>query len=322
MTNKEKYELFCSRNYVQIYSKPWWLDAICGEDNWDVWIYELGNDILAAMPYYVETRGHYRYITKAPFTQINGIQFSGINGNAKRQTIAAMEEKIINAACDYIESLKIDVYEQQYPYTFKNWQPFYWRNYKSILRYTYVIPYDKSMDVVKDEISSKYKGHIKKGQRSTEILSDFDKSLFKTEHEKIFLRQNLPDPLSNAMWERMYGECKKRDKGITLAAVDENGNIHGVMFLVWDEKAIYLLLGGYMPEYAWSQAYPALTYHAISLSRKMGLGFDFEGSMIKRIACSMREYGGIPMPYFRIRKVFNPDIIKQEAQKEIEGLLK
>ena len=36
--NKERYERFCERNYVQIFSKAWWMDAICGEESWDVWI--------------------------------------------------------------------------------------------------------------------------------------------------------------------------------------------------------------------------------------------------------------------------------------------
>ena len=64
MTNKERYEKFCESTYVPIYSKPWWMDAVCGADNWDVWLYESGGNILAAMPYYMEQRGAYRYITK------------------------------------------------------------------------------------------------------------------------------------------------------------------------------------------------------------------------------------------------------------------
>ncbi len=38
MTNKEKYQAFCEHTYVPIYSKPWWMDAVCGPENWDVWL--------------------------------------------------------------------------------------------------------------------------------------------------------------------------------------------------------------------------------------------------------------------------------------------
>jgi len=67
--SKEKFKKFCENTYVPIYSQPWWLDIICGKENWNVWLYEKGNEVLAAMPYYTENRGKYRYITKAPLTE-------------------------------------------------------------------------------------------------------------------------------------------------------------------------------------------------------------------------------------------------------------
>ena len=83
MENKEKYFKFCEQNYIPIFSKPWWMDAVCGSKNWDVWLYEKGTDILAAMPYYLEQRGKYHYITKALLTQNNGIIFHD-SDNAKK----------------------------------------------------------------------------------------------------------------------------------------------------------------------------------------------------------------------------------------------
>ena len=76
MDSKTTYDRFCEKTYVPIYSKPWWLDAVCGADNWNVWIYKKGESVLAAMPYYFETRGEYKYITKATLTQNNGIIFT------------------------------------------------------------------------------------------------------------------------------------------------------------------------------------------------------------------------------------------------------
>ena len=74
-TNKELYADWCETTYVPIFSKPWWMDAVCGEDNWDVWLCDDDGDICAAMPYFTEKRGEYKYITKAPLTQNNGIIF-------------------------------------------------------------------------------------------------------------------------------------------------------------------------------------------------------------------------------------------------------
>ena len=52
--DKEAYQRFCEKNLAPIFSQPWWMDAICGEDAWDVWLCRHGDEIVAAMPYYME----------------------------------------------------------------------------------------------------------------------------------------------------------------------------------------------------------------------------------------------------------------------------
>ena len=86
---------------------------------------------------------------------------------------------------------------------------------------------------------------------------------------------------------------------------------------MWDEQSVYHLLGGSIPEYQYLQTYNMLTWEAIKIASQMGFKFDFEGSVIKRISKSMRQFGGKPMPYFRIRKVFNPNIVRLEAEQQI-----
>lgn len=320
MTNKEAYSEFCKSTYVPIYSQPWWMDAVCGPENWDVWLYRTGDETVhgveAAMPYYMEQRGPYRYITKAPLTQNNGIVF-GYDSARGAVTRAEWEEKIINAACAFIKSLDLDVYEQQYHYSFQNWQPFFWNNYTNALRYTYVIPDTSDMERVDRGITSKYRKKIRKGQRLTRVCTDITADEFYTEHEKIFSRQGLPCPFSREFWLRLYGACMEHEAGQAFCARDEAGNIHALLYMVWDERSAYELLGGYMQEFSSSQAHPALIYHAITVAHEKGLAYDFEGSMIHRIARARRQFGGIPTPYYRIRKVFNPEIVRREAEDYI-----
>lgn len=316
---KEKYIGFCEKVYVPIYSKSWWLDAICGEDNWDVWLYENGSDILAAMPYYIEKRGDYTYITKAPLTQNNGIIFNypqGAKDIAKRQ----FEEKVIDAACEFIESLKVDAYEQQYQYDFTNWLPFFWNYYNSITRYTYVFEDLTNLDVIWEGISSNYRKKIRKGQKNASFDRGLDYTVFYEEHEKIFAKQGLPCPFSFQLFERLYKACIENNAGEIIYAKTEAGEIASILFLVWDDKSMYQLLGGSMPEYQNLETYNALIWNAINFAAEKGLRYDFEGSVIKRISKSFREFGGDPKPYFRIRKVFNPQIIRDEAEQQIRKL--
>ncbi|MDD6400146.1 MAG: GNAT family N-acetyltransferase [Lachnospiraceae bacterium] len=316
---KKEYEEFCKSNYVQIYSKPWWMDVICGEDNWDVWLYKSGNVVQAAMPYYIEKRGKYIYITKAIFTQTNGIIFADEKSN-KEAAIAKKQDRIIKEACEFIKNMNVDVYEQQYPYSFVNWQPFYWQRYTNFLRYTYVIENTWDSECWMGNMTPQMRNHIKKGCNSLSCDENITVEQFYNEHVKIFEKQGKNNPFSFEFWKKFYFECKKQECCKMMCARDNAGNIAAIIFLVWDEQSVYQLLGGYMPEYSSLQGFPYLIYQGIIFAGEMKLKYDFEGSMVPQLARSYREYGGTAKPYFRIRKVFNPEIIMAEAEESVKQI--
>lgn len=321
MTNKESYIDFCNKVYVPIYSKPWWMDAVCGSDNWDVWLYEKNGNILAAMPYYMEQRRTFHYITKPLLTQNNGIIFRyPEDGLFKRSTKQAFEEEVIEQACQFIRELGIDVYEQQYHYTFSYWLPFFWNHYTALTRVTYVIENTSDIDSVWNDISSKYRSLIRKGRKNAIFKSDLDKKTFYTEHEKIFARQGLNCPFSYEFWERLYSACCQNQSGKIMYAETPEKEIASLLFVVWDEQSVYHLLGGNIPNLQSLDTYSALTWEAIRFASERGLKYDFEGSVIKRISKSFREFGGEPKRYYRIRKVFNEEILREEFEKQLFDL--
>lgn len=320
--SKIQYEAFCATNYVPIYSKPWWLDAVVGSENWDVWIHS-GSDGVpdAAMPYYLERRKYGLYITKAPLTQCNGIIFSHPKG-ASNITRAKFEERVINEADEFISSLGLAVYEQQYHWTFSNWLPFRWLGYSAEPRYTYVIEDTSSVDVMWAAMDRKCRKLIRRGQRNGTLDSGIRLEEFWSEHAKVFAKQGLQVPFSREMFEGLYQECERRGCGQLLCMRSSDGRVASVVFEVWDERSMYSLVGGSVPELQSLDTYHALRWEAMKLAHDKGLMFDFEGSVIKRISRSVREYGGSPKLYFRIRKIFNPNVIRMEAEREIALLEK
>lgn len=319
MNNKEKYSRFCKDVYVPIFSQPWWMDAICGEDSWDVWLYEKGGTVVSAMPYYFEERDGYKYITKAPLTQNNGLLFQ-YPDNQTPVKKAKFEEEVVNEAIRFIESLGVDVYEQQFHYSFQNYLPYFWEGFDIIPRLTYVIGKETTVESLSSLYTSNYRNTIRKGAKSIFSFSEIDPARFYLEHEKIYKRQGLTCPFSYELWTRLYDACAKRNCGEITAAEDKSGNILSLSYIVKDERSSYLLMGGAVPEYASLQTYAALVDEGIKRSIRKGLCFDFEGSVIKRINHSFREYGGRPMMYFRIRKVFSSDLIIAEANRKAASI--
>ncbi len=322
MNNKELFNKFCADNYVCIYSQPWWLDAIVGPENWDVWIYEKGGRIWAAMPYYLEDKNGVKRITKPPLTQTNGLVVSYPKDPQSLAKRASYEEEICDAAIEFIESMGLDIYEQQFQYKYQNFLPFFWHRYSCIPRYTYVIEDTSDMEKVDAGISSKYKNMIRKGEKNVHHFGTIDADTFYTEHEKIFARQNLPVPFTREQWIRIYEAAYAHNAGEVFAALGENDEVLSLSFLVWDDESLYLDAGGPVPEHSRLQTYDALVHKSIEKAHEKGLKFDFEGSVVKQINHSFREYGGRPVEYYRFRKVFNPEIIRKEAEEAINALQK
>lgn len=304
MRNKELYKMFCKSRYIPIFSQPWWLDAVCGEDNWDVYIVKRDNNLYAAMPYFFTTneKGD-KSICRAHMTQNNGIliKYPDNQSIIKRQ---AYEEKIMNEICDFIEENFVK-YDQQFHYSFKNWLPFFWRYYSESIKYTYVIENTLDLSRVWNDFSPKLRNTIRKAEKANlEIGYNMDNENFYKVNSMTFTRQGREIPFSYDFFNNLDEVCRKEKCCINLYAKDELGNIHAVEYLVWDDESMYLLFSGSNPDFRNSQANDLLIYESIKLASKMNLRFDFEGSVVKNVNHAYRVFGGIPKPYFRIWKEF------------------
>ena len=57
MNNKILYDKFCEDNKdTLIFYQPWWLDTVCGPNNWDVLLYIENKEILGAFPYFFKKK--------------------------------------------------------------------------------------------------------------------------------------------------------------------------------------------------------------------------------------------------------------------------
>lgn len=305
MTNKDKYRVLCSNETsIPIFSRDWWMDAVCGEENWDVLIIERGDEIVAAMPYYFKTRFGKKHINQPSLTQKNGIWIN-YPQNQKYSTRLTYETEIIREIIDEIEGLNIARYSQNYDYTFTNWLPFYWKDYKQITRYTYVIENIKDIDRVYNDFHHDIKNSIKKAEKKIEVKENLNIEEFYRVCEKTFKRQNKKMPYTVEFINKIDEACAKHNCRKIFYGVDSSQRIHSASYIIWDENSAYSLAGGGDPEFRNSQAMTLILWKAIQFTSSVTEKFDFEGSMVEPIERFFRKYGGIQKPYFNISKDFN-----------------
>ena len=95
MTNKERYQRLCDTEPgICVYDQPWWMDAVCGAENWDVVLYEKKGNLVGALPYYCRKR--YRQ-TPAPGQRNTGAgsnDASALSGKRNKQIINFIFERM------------------------------------------------------------------------------------------------------------------------------------------------------------------------------------------------------------------------------------
>jgi len=306
MTPKEKYRQLCKEEKtIPIFSKDWWMDAVCGEDNWDVLLVEKGEDIVASMPIYIKKKFGLKYVTQPKLTQTNGIWIKYPEGQ-KYSSRLSYEKEIMNEIIDQLEELDITYYQQNFHYSITNWLPFYWRGFKQTTRYTYVIEDLSDLDKVYSEFTSSTRNKIRKAEKIVSIYTTGTLKDFYEINKMTFNRQNIDIPYTFQFLKKQDELAQKNNCRRIFFAYDENGKLHSALYLVWDELSSYVHLVGENPELRSSGAGILLVWEAIRFTRnELGLNiFDFEGSMIETIESVRRGFGAIQKPYLAISKAF------------------
>lgn len=316
--NKNIYQAWCANNEeLPLFMRPYWLNAVCG-NQWNVSIsYSKDGEIIGVMPY-LEPKGILRISKMPKQTQFLGPWIVYPSANSKNgsepKDIISMENKILN---DLIKKLpKYSFFRQKFSYRIKNWLSFYWNNFEQTTNYTYHLYLDQDEQKIFDGFRSSIRRNIRKALKNVTVSSDLSLKAFYEINKKTFTRQSILIPYSESLVKDIDMEMVARDQRKIFFAKDSDGNIHSAIYIVWDKDTCYYLWGGGDPAYRSSGATSLLMWEAIKFSKEKGLKiFDFEGSMIQPVERYVRSFGATQIPYFIVTK-------KSRLMKLIFGIFK
>ncbi|MFC1755880.1 GNAT family N-acetyltransferase [Patescibacteria group bacterium] len=299
--NKEKYSNFVKElSHSSIFQKRWWLDAVCGPNNWDVVLAEKGGVVHGALPYYFKHTMFGKLLTIPTLTQSLGPLIKYPN-KQKYSTKLSYEKEIYNNLIDKLPHFSD--FRHNFHHSIINWLPFYWRGFKQTTRYTYVINTDKNLADVWKNLDKKTRSEIKKAKKDKITLKDGDNiNTFYKFNKNSFDRKNNKIPYSLELFINLNKEIKSNNSGKSIFALDSNNNIHAVIYFVWDESEFYYLAGGFDQKYKNSGAMSLLVWAGIEESLKREKMFNFEGSMIENVEKFFRGFGAEQKTYFQISK--------------------
>lgn len=298
MTDKEAYILFCEKEKeIPLFSKPWYLDAVCGEKGWDILMVAKGNEVAATMPILKKKQFGFSLSRMPLITPYLGPYFSRKFRSVKQQ------EKLMRV---FIEQLpKFDFFDQNFHPLMTNWLPFYWEDFEATVRYSFFIDLSQTLEEIFQKISSNYRNNkITKAQKSIRIVSDRSLEEFYDVQKMTFEKQHMKVPYSFDFIKKFDAVLEKENARKVFFAIDKNEQIHSVAYLTWDDENAYFQMTGNDPQFRNSGAGILIIWESIKYAKEV-LGkkhFDFCGSVIEGIAKVRQEFGAEQVPYFNLKK--------------------
>ena len=297
--SKDLYRTICKEeNDIPVFSRDWWLDAVCSED-WEVLLYEKSGRLLAAMPLFIPCK---RLVTMPHYTQTMGLWFAPEAADTKYPSQLARRQEICKHFIKRLTPYRS--FLQNFSHAFTDWLPFYWAGYNQTTCYTYILHGIKDFNTIKASMSQQTRRNIKTAQELGINVShgNFSINDFLKIQASTFERQHKVNKQNNNVLKRLITEAIKRKQGDIFGGFDEQGRLHAVAFIVWQDSCAYYIAGGGDPLLRDSGAHSLVMWEAIQYVSQFTDTFDFEGSMIPGVERFFREFGAIQTPYFTITR--------------------
>lgn len=301
MGNKQNYIQLCSsERSIPIFSRSWWLDVVCGPENWDVALVEKGGEVVAAMPYYLKRRFGLTLLLQPPLTQTLGPWLRP--SSAKCAQALGLQKDLMNALIDQLP--EYDLFNQNWHYSITNWLPFYWNGFQQTTKYTYILPDLYDIKQLWNNLQGNIRRDIRKAENRFElhVKEGLELGTFLNLNNMTFHRQGLELPYTIKQVSDLDNACNDHQCRKIWIAEDSDGLPHAGVYIVWDENSAYYLMGGGDPELRNSGATSLCMWHAIMHASNVTKRFDFEGSMIEPVERFFRGFGATQVPYFSVTK--------------------
>lgn len=296
MSNREAYRQFCREiPDLPIFLEPWYLEAAQDGESWDAALVRQQDRVVAALPYFLKKQYIFQVITQPTFVKFLG-------------PVLAPDQRELSRQHRCFKNLigqlpRVDSFKQHFHPDITNWLPFYWAGFRQSQRYTYRLNVE-DLDQVWKNIAGNKRREITKADRLLHLEHDLPLKDFYRVNKMSFERQKLAIPYSLNQLSRLDAALSANDAGKMFFAVDDQGQIHSVAYLIWDRQRAYFHLAGDDPQLRKSFGGFWLIWECIKYTQQsLGLKvFDFAGSMLPEVEPIRRRFGAEQVPYSYVWK--------------------
>jgi Acetyltransferase (GNAT) domain len=280
-----------------VFATSWWLDAVA-EGRWRVNAVENDGEVAAAWPTVVRETRWGEVHEGAPLTPFLGPLFRPESSELKRRSneVKRLEQ--------LVEALGRPAHvEARCNPAFDYWTPLAWHGFSQTTHYTWRLSRPADLEDAFRSARENVRREIRKAEKRGVTVEEGSLDAFKDVHlETISYQEIGSTEASREALRRIESAAAPRGARRILLARDEDGRVHAGGYFVRDDRWVYYLVGASDPSLRTSGAPSLVLWKGIEHAAEQGLGFDFEGSMLKSVERFFRAFGGEPAPYSIVRK--------------------
>jgi len=282
-----------------MFQQPWWLDAVCGSEAWDVVIsQDRDGRFQGALAYYHQLRAGFTLLRQAVLTPYLGIIFQYPLRQTKSARRYAFERKVVG---DLIKQLPAYSYfNQHFHPDYSNGQILHWEGLQLSTYYSSKIDLSQSLETIYNNFEGSVRTEIRKAERDLRYEMIEDVSIIYELNRKSFNAQSKVLPYDVELLKRLDHELAERSKRHILVARDQDDQVHACIYLLHERGQLYTLMIGSDLALRSSGAVAFLVWRLIKEFHKTHHSLDFCGSMIERFQKVFRSFGAIQLPYLRV----------------------
>lgn len=274
-----------------LFEQPWWLNIVA-QGKWnEVYSKDKNGIIIGRLPYVFQNKRIYM----PKLTQNIGIwidpKFKHDYGTQKNIIIDLVKQLPESKDCTICLSPNNEYI-----------LPFKWLGFSYEPSFTYRICDLTNIDEIYKKFNKTVKKNIKYAKNKVNVVDDFNFDNLWELQNKTYENQNRSNPLDKELLKRITNFSIETKHGKYFEAKDTEGNLHASVFLVFDKQVCYYLIGGSDIKYRSSGAQSLLLWESIKFAAQKSQVFDFEGSNIEGIENFFRQFGGICVPLYLVKK--------------------
>jgi lipid II:glycine glycyltransferase (peptidoglycan interpeptide bridge formation enzyme) len=276
-----------------IFHEYWWLEAVTAGRFSEVEVKQ-GDFPAGRLPFVVTQRKGLTLLGMPDFTHLLGPLVD--SGDGKPQTRMLNRLTMVGALIDKLP--RFDFFKQTIDpsvdggLSLIDGLAFQTREFCATHQYTFQIDCRMDLKTIFAGMHGGVRRNIRRAEEQYTIETIDDPEKFIDFYEENLRKANRKSYMQLDRFPVLFSECRARNCGAILAAMQPGGVPLAMTFVVWDSETMYYLLTTHAPDGGDSGSVSLLIWSAMRRAHDLGLMFDLDGVTTTGTARFLSRFGG------------------------------